>query len=196
MRQVFIGRGKKVTVTDALERKLYIIRKSAGHAIQRSSSRTARSFYVPSMSARTVAQGMLLAHTGRRIYKDLQDARVNRRSRWSPALLDEYIPSLDLAHHSADLPQRRDQHARATSTDPRAPGRSRAPYSAATWQDLAADLRRQSDSASSTTRSSSGHGGYSVAHAMMMMIPRPGEPHADGSGAARVLRVPRAMMEP
>ena len=34
MRQVFIGRGKKVTVTDALERKLYIIRKSAGHAIQ------------------------------------------------------------------------------------------------------------------------------------------------------------------
>src|SRR5687768_15342174 len=34
IRQVFIGRGRGVTVTDALERKLYIIRKSSGHAIQ------------------------------------------------------------------------------------------------------------------------------------------------------------------
>ena len=34
IRQVFIGRGRRVTVTDALERKLYIIRKSSGHAIQ------------------------------------------------------------------------------------------------------------------------------------------------------------------
>ena len=34
IRQVFVGRGAGVTVTDALERKLYIIRKSAGHAIQ------------------------------------------------------------------------------------------------------------------------------------------------------------------
>ena len=34
IRQVFIGRGAGVTVTDALERKLYIIRKSSGHAIQ------------------------------------------------------------------------------------------------------------------------------------------------------------------
>ena len=34
IRQVFIARGRGVTVTDALERKLYIIRKSSGHAIQ------------------------------------------------------------------------------------------------------------------------------------------------------------------
>src|SRR4026208_2415730 len=34
IRHVFIGRGAGVTVTDALERKLYIIRKSSGHAIQ------------------------------------------------------------------------------------------------------------------------------------------------------------------
>src|SRR5207302_9585120 len=34
IRQVFIGRGRRVTVTDALERKLYIIRNSSGHAIQ------------------------------------------------------------------------------------------------------------------------------------------------------------------
>jgi glutamate synthase (NADPH/NADH) large chain len=34
IRQVFVQRGTGVTVTDALERKLYIIRKSAGHAIR------------------------------------------------------------------------------------------------------------------------------------------------------------------
>ncbi|MGA8054054.1 MAG: glutamate synthase subunit alpha, partial [Burkholderiales bacterium] len=32
IRQVFIGRGPGLTVTDALERKLYIIRKASGHA--------------------------------------------------------------------------------------------------------------------------------------------------------------------
>ncbi|MGE0674803.1 MAG: glutamate synthase subunit alpha, partial [Methylibium sp.] len=62
IRQVFIGRGAGVTVTDALERKLYIIRKSAGHAIQSLALAHGKEFYVPSMSARTmVYKGMLLA---------------------------------------------------------------------------------------------------------------------------------------
>ena len=34
IRQVFVQRGAGVTVTDALERKLYVIRKASGHAIQ------------------------------------------------------------------------------------------------------------------------------------------------------------------
>src|SRR5690606_26799590 len=34
IRQIFIGRGPDVMVTDALERKLYVIRKTASHAIQ------------------------------------------------------------------------------------------------------------------------------------------------------------------
>src|SRR5258708_29457254 len=34
IRQVFVGRASGVMVTDALERKLYVIRKSSGHAIQ------------------------------------------------------------------------------------------------------------------------------------------------------------------
>ena len=50
IRQVFIGRGRGVTVTDALERKLYIIRKSAGHAIQALRLAHGKEFYVPSMS--------------------------------------------------------------------------------------------------------------------------------------------------
>src|SRR5665647_1583610 len=77
IRQVFIGRGTGVTVTDALERKLYIIRKSSGHAIQALRLAHGKEFYVPSMSARTIAyKGMLLADQVGRYYKDLQDPRV------------------------------------------------------------------------------------------------------------------------
>src|SRR5690554_7786149 len=34
IRQLFIGRGPGISVPDALERKLYVIRKTASHAIQ------------------------------------------------------------------------------------------------------------------------------------------------------------------
>jgi glutamate synthase (NADPH) large chain len=43
LRQVFIGRGNDVIVQDALERKLYVIRKTASAASSRSSSSTAKS---------------------------------------------------------------------------------------------------------------------------------------------------------
>src|SRR5882672_7779829 len=75
IRQVFIGRGRGVTVTDALERKLYIIRKSSGHAIQALRLKHGKEFYVPSMSARTVCyKGMLLAYQVGEYYLDLKDA--------------------------------------------------------------------------------------------------------------------------
>src|SRR5918912_1613581 len=77
IRQVFIGRGRGITVTDALERKLYIIRKSSGHAIQALRLAHGKEFYVASMSARTVVyKGMLLPHQVGTYYKDLQDVRV------------------------------------------------------------------------------------------------------------------------
>src|SRR4030088_2510011 len=70
IRQVFIGRGRGITVTDALERKLYIIRKSAGHAIQALKLAHGKEFYVPTMSARTVCyKGMLLAHQAREYHQ-------------------------------------------------------------------------------------------------------------------------------
>ena len=47
IRQVFIGRGSKDMDQDALERKLYIIRKSSGHAIQALKLRHGKEFYVP-----------------------------------------------------------------------------------------------------------------------------------------------------
>ena len=100
IRQVFIGRGKGITVTDALERKLYIIRKSAGHAIQALKLAHGKEFYVPTMSARTVCyKGMLMAYQVGEYYLDLKDARIES----ALALVHQRFstntfPSWDLAH--------------------------------------------------------------------------------------------------
>jgi glutamate synthase (NADPH/NADH) large chain/glutamate synthase (ferredoxin) len=77
IRQVFIGRGPDVIVPDALERKLYVIRKTASSAIQRLKLKHNREYYVPSMSCRTVIyKGLLLADQVGQYYLDLQDPRV------------------------------------------------------------------------------------------------------------------------
>ena len=63
IRQVFIARGPETADQDAFERKLYVLRKRAGHAIQSLHLRHGKEFYVVSMSTRTIVyKGMLLAH--------------------------------------------------------------------------------------------------------------------------------------
>ncbi|MGE5150777.1 MAG: glutamate synthase central domain-containing protein, partial [Rhodospirillaceae bacterium] len=77
IRQIFIGRGTDVIVPDALERKLYVIRKTASSAIQALKLTHSREYYVPSMSCRTVIyKGLLLADQVGQYYKDLKDPRV------------------------------------------------------------------------------------------------------------------------
>ena len=62
MRQIFIGRGADVIVQDALERKLYVIRKTASAAIQALNLKHSNEYYIPSMPSRTaVYKGPLLA---------------------------------------------------------------------------------------------------------------------------------------
>ncbi len=76
IRQIFIGRGLDVMVTDAFERKLYVIRKMASHAIQALKLKHGKEYFVPSMSARTVVyKGLLLADQVGVYYKDLNDLR-------------------------------------------------------------------------------------------------------------------------
>ena len=60
IRQIFIGRGSDVIVQDALERKLYVIRKTASANIQRLKLKHSKEYYVPSMSSRTVIYKGLL----------------------------------------------------------------------------------------------------------------------------------------
>ncbi|HSV69592.1 MAG TPA: glutamate synthase-related protein [Methylibium sp.] len=77
LRQVFIGRGTDVIVPDALERKLYVIRKTASSAIQRLKLTHSHEYYVPSMSCRTIIyKGLLLADQVGTYYLDLKDERV------------------------------------------------------------------------------------------------------------------------
>ena len=76
IRQIFIGHSPDVLVTDALERKLYIIRKRSSIAIANLKLRHCGEFYICSCSARTVVyKGQLLATQVGVYYRDLQDAR-------------------------------------------------------------------------------------------------------------------------
>jgi len=76
LRQVFIGRGNDVIVQDALERKLYVIRKTASANSQRLKLKHSKEYYVPSMSSRTVVyKGLLLADQVGTYFLDLQDKR-------------------------------------------------------------------------------------------------------------------------
>jgi glutamate synthase (NADPH) large chain len=76
MRQIFIGRGTDVIVQDALERKLYVIRKTASSAIQKLKLKHSKEYYVPSMSTRTIVyKGLLLADQVGEYYLDLRDPR-------------------------------------------------------------------------------------------------------------------------
>ncbi|WP_374255486.1 glutamate synthase-related protein [Aquabacterium sp.] len=77
IRQVFIGRGPDILVPDALERKLYVIRKTASSKIQSLNLTHGSEYYVPSMSCRTIIyKGLLLADQVGKYYNDLKDERV------------------------------------------------------------------------------------------------------------------------
>src|SRR5918993_509293 len=71
------GDGADVMVPDALERKLYVIRKTASHKIQALKLKHGKEYFVPSMSTRTIVyKGLLLADQVGRYYRDLRDPRV------------------------------------------------------------------------------------------------------------------------
>ncbi|MEO5336081.1 MAG: glutamate synthase large subunit [Magnetospirillum sp. WYHS-4] len=77
IRQVFIQRGANCKDQDAFERKLYVIRKQAHHRIWDAGKVTSSGFYVPSMSCRTICyKGMMLAENVPLYYPDLMDPRV------------------------------------------------------------------------------------------------------------------------
>jgi len=177
IRQVFIARGSNDMDQDALERKLYIIRKKSGHAIQALKLRHGKEFYVPSMSTRTlVYKGMLLAHQVGEYYLDLaDDAMVTALAMVHQRFSTNTFPTWDLAHpfrlvcHNGEINTLRGnvnwirarQHGIASTV-------------------LGADLDKiwpliydgQSDSASfDNALELLVMGGYPLAHAMMLMIP-------------------------
>jgi len=75
IRQLFIGNGRAGRTGDDFERDLFIIRRRIELAVGALQSKAAQGFfYIPSMSARTILyKGLLLASQIDRYYLDLQD---------------------------------------------------------------------------------------------------------------------------
>jgi glutamate synthase (NADPH) large chain len=77
MRQIFIAKGENCIDQEAFERKLFVIRKVIEHAVVRELALDKAHFYIPSLSSRTLLyKGMLLAHQVGVYYPDLQDKRM------------------------------------------------------------------------------------------------------------------------
>jgi len=77
IRQVFIGRGDNCAEENAFERKLFVIRKQATNNIQENNLAGEEGFYVPTMSARTICfKGMMLVERVGSYFTDLLDERV------------------------------------------------------------------------------------------------------------------------
>ncbi len=78
VRQVFVGRGEGCENQDAFERKLFVIRKVVEHAVRNSRIEGKENFYISSLSSRTLCyKGMLLAGQVDTYFKDLNDERLS-----------------------------------------------------------------------------------------------------------------------
>ena len=76
-RQVFIGRPKAIKDDDAFERRLYIVRKVVSNAIYAAYKARDIGHYTVSLSSRTlVYKGMFLSYQVKTYYKDLSDKRM------------------------------------------------------------------------------------------------------------------------
>jgi len=177
VRQLFIGQGAAIADQDALERKLFVIRKQLEHLIHQVGVGGRSTFYIPSLSSRTlIYKGMLLANQVGTYYLDLHDPRMTT----AVALVHQRFstntfPTWDLAH-----PFRMIAHNGEINTL-----RGNVNWMAARRRSmsstiLGSDLDKiwplidegQSDSASfDNALELLVMGGYSLVHAMMLLIP-------------------------
>jgi glutamate synthase (NADPH/NADH) large chain len=175
--QVFIGQGKKKLTENEFERRLYILRKSISNAIYKQRERRLSGYYPVSISCRTVIyKGMFLADQLGAYYPDLHDpdfqsalALVHQR------FSTNTFPTWSLAH-----PYRFIAHNGEINTL-----RGNVNWMAARQASVSSPLfgndinklwpisyEGQSDTACfDNALEFLVQGGYSLAHAMMMMIP-------------------------
>jgi len=203
IRQIFIGRGKDIIVTDALERKLYVIRKTASHRIQALKLKHGKEYFVPSMSARTVVyKGLLLAGQVGVYYLDLQDERtISALALVHQRFSTNTFPAWELAH-----PYRMIAHNGEINTVKGNVNWLSARTGAISSAVLGRDLHKlwpliypgQSDTASfDNCLELLVMAGYPLVHAMMMMIPEAWEQHTLMDDNRRAFyEYHAAMMEP
>ncbi|MDX8413068.1 MAG: glutamate synthase large subunit [Mariprofundales bacterium] len=176
MRQCFIACNEGLD-QDAFERKLFVIRKVCQHRITALKLDDAANFYIASLSSRTIVyKGMFLSHQVAAYYEDLSDPRMDS----ALALVHQRFstntfPSWELAHpfrmvaHNGEINTVRGNvnwmNARRHSM-----------HSSVLGDDLA-KLWPISDEGQSDTACFDNTlellvaGGYSLAHAAMLMIP-------------------------
>ncbi len=201
--QFFIGCGPNIMVTEALERKLYVVRRRAANAINELNLKHGQEYYVVSMSARTVNyKGLLLATQVGEYYPDLVDPRaVSALALVHQRFSTNTFPKWNLAHpfryiaHNGEINTLRGNYnwMRAREKGVHSPV-------------LGDDLQKiwpliypgQSDSASfDNALELLVMSGYSLAHAMMMMIPEAWESHTQMDDRRRAFyEYHAAMMEP
>ncbi|MDO9252346.1 glutamate synthase-related protein [Hydrogenophaga sp.] len=203
LRQVFIGRGNDVIVQDALERKLYVIRKTASAHIQALKLKHSKEYYVVSMSSRTVIyKGLLLADQVGTYYKDLQDIRcVSALGLVHQRFSTNTFPEWPLAH-----PYRYVAHNGEINTVKGNYNWMKAREGVMASPVLGADLQKlypisfagQSDTATfDNCLELLTMAGYPLAQAVMMMIPEPWEQHTTMDERRKAFyEYHAAMMEP
>jgi glutamate synthase domain-containing protein 2/glutamate synthase domain-containing protein 1/glutamate synthase domain-containing protein 3 len=203
LKQIFIGRGPDVIVPDALERKLYVIRKTASSAIQALKLTHSREYYVPSMSCRTIIyKGLLLASQVGQYYKDLKDPRVvSALALVHQRFSTNTFPEWPLAH-----PYRMVAHNGEINTVKGNFNWMRAREGVMKSPVLGDDLKKlypisfegQSDTATfDNALELLTMSGYSLAHAAMMMIPEAWEQHTTMDERRRAFyEYHAAMLEP
>src|SRR5262250_893076 len=175
--QVFIGRGNKIKTEDEFERRLYILRKTVSATIYQRHERRLAGYYPVSVSCRTVVyKGMFLADQLGTYYPDLHDkdfesalALVHQR------FSTNTFPTWSLAH-----PYRMIAHNGEINTL-----RGNVNWMAARQASVSSELygkdisrlwpisyEGQSDTACfDNALEFLVQGGYSLSHAVMMMIP-------------------------
>src|SRR5499426_2434482 len=175
--QVFIGRGNKIKTEDEFERRLYILRKTVSATIYQRHERRLAGYYPVSVSCRTVVyKGMFLADQLGTYYPDLHDkdfesalALVHQR------FSTNTFPTWSLAHpyrmiaHNGEINTLRGNNnwmaARQASVSSPLFGKDINKL----WP---ISYEGQSDTACfDNALEFLTQGGYSLAHAMMMMIP-------------------------
>ncbi len=176
-RQVFVARGSNCADQNAFERKLFVIRKQIENRIRNAELEDEDAFYFTSFSSRTVVyKGMLLSDQVGEYYQDLQDERmVSALALVHQRFSTNTFPTWDLAH-----PFRMIAHNGEINTM-----RGNVNWMAARRGSMASDIlgddlakiwplipEGQSDSACfDNALELLVAGGYSLSHAMMMLIP-------------------------
>lgn len=175
IRQVFIS--SNAADANSFERKCFVIRKRIEHAVRALNLQDKAQFYIPSLSSRTlVYKGMLLASEVGIYYKDLKDSRiVSALALVHQRFSTNTFPAWDLAH-----PFRMIAHNGEINTVQGNVNWMAARHETMKSALLGEDLEKlwplivdgQSDSACfDNCLELLVAGGYSLPHAMMMLIP-------------------------